>query len=103
MSERDRLLVEREQQVRTFQREVQSKEQQAQQLRQQQNQLQEQFSSAQSNAQALAQRLHSATNDALISKERLAAMQADLKTAGRPGVPFSRISSGIWFRAIKWC
>ena len=94
------LLSQREQQVQTFRQELQQKEQQAAQLEQQQanlrqqlqqkeqqtaqlgqqqNNLRQQFAAAQTNIQSLSQQLQGSSTEALISKEKLAAMQAELR------------------------
>jgi len=72
-------LTEREQQVQTFQQQVQTQEHQAQQLQQQQTALQQQFAAAQTNIQTLSQQLHTSSTEALLSQEKLAAMQAEMQ------------------------
>ena len=73
------MLGEREKQVQTFQQEVQSKDEQAQKLQQQQADLQQQYATAQANLQSLNQQLQNSSADAVLSKEKLAAMEAELK------------------------
>jgi hypothetical protein len=78
-SQQQSLASEREQQIKTFQQQLQSREQEATQLQQQQANLQQQFAAAQSNIQTLNSQLHSNTVENLLSKEALAAMQADAR------------------------
>ncbi|PWU11850.1 MAG: hypothetical protein C5B50_22595 [Verrucomicrobia bacterium] len=73
------LLAERERQTQTLQGELQSREQEAQKLQQQQANLQEQYASAQTNLQTLAHQLQTSSTEAVISKERLAALEAELR------------------------
>jgi hypothetical protein len=78
VSQQQALLGEREKQVQTFRQELQQKEQQATQLEQQQTNLLQQFAAAQTNAQTLSQQLLSSSTEALLSKEKLAALQQQL-------------------------
>jgi len=71
--------TERERQSQTLQEELQNKDQQTQRLQQQQALLQQQFSAAQTNIQALNGQLQNTSTDAVISKERLAAMEAEMR------------------------
>jgi hypothetical protein len=73
------MLGEREKQVQTFQQEIQSKEEQAQKLQQQQTDLQQQYTTAQANLQSLNQQLQNSSAEAVLSKEKLTAMEAELK------------------------
>jgi hypothetical protein len=73
------MLGEREKQVQTFQQEIQSKDEQAQKLQQQQTDLQQQYATAQANLQSLNQQLQNNSAEAVLSKEKLAAMEAELK------------------------
>lgn len=73
------LLSERDRQVQTFQQELQTREQQTQQLQQEQAQLQQQFATAQTNVQLLSYQLHNASNETILSGEKLAAMEANLR------------------------
>ena len=73
------LLGEREKQVQAFQQQLQSREQEAQRLQQQQVDLEKQFSFAQTNIQTLSLQLQSSTSEAVLSKERLAAIQTELR------------------------
>ncbi len=78
-SRQQALLSEREKQVQTFRQELQQKEQQTTQLEQQQTKLQQEYAAAQTNIQTLSQELQSSSTEAVISKEKLAAMQAELR------------------------
>ncbi len=71
--------TQREKQVQTIQQALQTKEQEAQRFEQQQAALQQQFAAAQANLQTLTQQLQSSSSDAIISKERLAALEAERK------------------------
>ena len=73
------LLSEREKQVQAFRQDLQQKEQLTAQLEQQQANLLQQFVAAQTNIQTLSQQVQRSSTDALISKEKLAAMQAELR------------------------
>jgi hypothetical protein len=90
LGQQQTLATEREHEVQTIQQELQAKEQQAAQLLQQQTNLQQQhldlekrLTSAQSNIQDLNQRLQTnaaqAKAQASLSKEQLAAMDAEIK------------------------
>jgi len=61
------------------QQELQTREQQSRQLQEQQANLQAQYTAAQTNIQHLTERLQNTTSETLISKEKLAAMEAELK------------------------
>jgi hypothetical protein len=78
LSQQQALLGEREKQVQTFRQELQQKEQQTTQLEQQQTNLLQQFAAAQTNVQTLSQQFLSSSTEALISKEKLAALQQQL-------------------------
>jgi len=78
-------LSDREKQMRGLQQELQSREQQAQRLREMQASLEQQYATAQTNLIAaqtnlasLSHQLQSKSNDALLTKEKLAALQAEL-------------------------
>jgi len=73
------LVGEREKQVQNVQAELQAKEQQASQLEQEKGNLQQQFASTQTNLQAISEQLHNSSVEALISKAKLAAMEAEAK------------------------
>jgi hypothetical protein len=80
------LLGEREKQVQSYQQDIlskqqdiQSKEEQAQKLQQEQANLQQQYATAQANLQSLNQQLQSSSTEAVLSKEKLAALEAELK------------------------
>jgi predicted nuclease with TOPRIM domain len=61
------------------QQELQSREQQGRQLQEQQSNLKAEYAAAQTNIQTLTERLQNTTSETLISKEKLAAMEAELK------------------------
>ncbi|MDB6110741.1 MAG: hypothetical protein JWR69_2491, partial [Pedosphaera sp.] len=73
------LLNERSAQVQTFQQQLQAREQESQGLQAQQAKLQQQFAVAQTNIQTLNQQLQSNTVEGLLSKEKLAAMEAEAR------------------------
>lgn len=77
LDERENLLDQRENQVRRFQQEIETKEQQAARLEQQRAALSQRFSEAQTNIQALSQKLQESSLQAVISKEKLAALEAE--------------------------
>lgn len=70
---------ERDKQVENYQQELRTREQELRTREQQQTALQSQFSAAQTNLQALSEQLKLSSTDATISKEKLAAMEAELK------------------------
>lgn len=80
------LLGEKEKQVQDFQQQIQSKDELAHQLQQaqanlqqEQTNLQQQLASVQANVQSLNQQLQNSAAESVLSKEKLAAMQAELK------------------------
>jgi hypothetical protein len=73
------MLGEREKQIQSFQQDIQSKDEQAQKLQQQQADLQQQYATAQANLQSLNQQVQNSAAEAVLSKEKLAAMEAELK------------------------
>ncbi|EEF59839.1 hypothetical protein [Pedosphaera parvula] len=77
VAQKEALVNERDQQVKSFQQSLQTREQEAKQLQDQQTKLRQQFATAQSNIQTLNSKLQSNTVENLLSKEALAAMQAD--------------------------
>jgi septal ring factor EnvC (AmiA/AmiB activator) len=70
---------EREKQLKSFQEKLQSTEQHLQTTEQQRTSLQQQFAAAQTNIESLSQQVRASSTDATISKERLAAMEAELR------------------------
>ena len=78
-SQQQALLGEREKQLQTFQQQLQSRDQEAQRLQQQQSELQQQFVTAQTNIQSLSQQLRNTSADAVLSKEKLAAIQEEMR------------------------
>lgn len=72
-------ISEREARVQNLQEQVQSREQQALQLQQQQAALSQKFASAQESIQSLNDRLKHTSTEALLTKEQLAAMEAEAK------------------------
>lgn len=81
---------EREQQAQKFQQTIQAREQEAARLQQQQANLQQQFATAQTNLQTLGQQLKSSSADALISKEKLAQMEAELRKRAEEAAAFQQ-------------
>lgn len=71
--------TEREKQAQTLQQQLQTREQEGQRLQQQQAALQQQFASAQTNIQHLTKQLESTSADAVVSRDKLAEMEAELK------------------------
>lgn len=72
-------VTEREKQAQTLQQQLQSREQLAQQLQQKEASLQQQFAAAQTNIQQLNQQLQSSSSEALLSKEKLAEIEAEAR------------------------
>jgi len=72
-------VTDRERQVRGFQQELQAREGQVRQLADAQTNLQNQYLSAQTNIQQLSNRLNVSTTEALVSREKLAALEAEIK------------------------
>ncbi len=77
-TKQQQVLTEREKQVLAFQQELQAREQQSQRLQQLQAGLEQQYAAAQGSISNLTQQLQSTSSDALLSKEKLAAIQAEL-------------------------
>jgi hypothetical protein len=78
------------QQQDNLRQQLQQKEQQTTQLAQQQTNLLQQFAAAQTNVQTLSQQLHSSSTEALISKEKLAAMEAELQRQAEQAAALQR-------------
>jgi hypothetical protein len=78
-SEREKQLQTYAQQLQSTEQQKASLEQQKTALEQQQTELQQQFTSAQTNIQNLSQQVRASSTDATISKEKLAAMEAELR------------------------
>ena len=72
-------LGEREQQMRVYQQQLQAREKEEQQLQQAQANLQQQFAAAQTNLENLNQQLQSTSAESLLSREKLAAMQDEMR------------------------
>src|SRR5215471_2054690 len=70
---------DREKAAQAAQTQLQTKEQENSQLRHLQTQLQQQFAEAQTNVQNLSQKLQSSSAEAILSREKLAAMEAELR------------------------
>lgn len=70
---------EREQQLQSFQQRLQATEQERQAAERERSNLQQQFTSAQTNIEALSHQVRASSTDATISKEKLAAMEAELR------------------------
>ena len=73
------MLSEREQQANQLQQRAAQLQQHATQLEQQQTALEQQYAAAQTNLQTLQQRLQATSGEAQTSRERVAAMEADLR------------------------
>ncbi|HWY74737.1 MAG TPA: hypothetical protein VN281_03930 [Verrucomicrobiae bacterium] len=78
-SRQEALLNEREKQVQSVKEQLQTRDQEARQLQQQQADLQNQLAGAQTNLQTLNQQLQNRSTETLLSKEKLAAMEAEAK------------------------
>lgn len=72
-------LAARDQQARALQQQLQARDQQARQFQQQEEQLQQQYIAAQTNIQALTQRLQNVSSDTVLSQEKIAAMEDQLR------------------------
>lgn len=72
-------VAEREEQIRTFQKDLQASQQTNERLSREQAALQNQFEAAQTNIQALRREAQSAVGDASASKERAGAVEAELR------------------------
>jgi len=68
-----------EQRIQSTQQELQSAQQRLQNTEEQRANLQQQFATAQTNIATLSQQVHASATDATISKEKLAAMEAELR------------------------
>jgi chemotaxis protein histidine kinase CheA len=75
----EQAVAEREQKIKEFQTSLRKTEEQAKQIEQQRTQLAQQFASAQSSLQDVQGRLTAASAENVMSKEKLAALEADLK------------------------
>ncbi len=83
-------VTDREKQARQYQQTIQAREKESAQLQQQQANLQQQFAAAQTNLQTLGQQLKSSSADALISKEKLAQMEAELRKRAEEAAAFQQ-------------
>ena len=72
-------LAERNQQVQAFQKELQTREQQALRLEQEKARAQQQYAEAVANIQNLQQQLQTTATDAVITKEKLAATEVEVR------------------------
>jgi putative AlgH/UPF0301 family transcriptional regulator len=72
-------LSDREKQVQNFQQQLESRNEESRRLQQQQADLQQQFSTAQTNIQNLNHQLQNTSTEAVLSKEKVAAMEADAR------------------------
>jgi len=70
---------DREKLAQAAQAQLQSKDQENARLQRQQTELQQQFADAQTNVQTLSQQLQSSSAEALLSRDKLAAMEAELR------------------------
>lgn len=77
-------------QTQNFQQTLQTRQQEALQLKQQQTDLQKQFAAAQTNLQSLSQKLQNSSADALTSKGKLAAMEAELRKRSQEAAAFQQ-------------
>ncbi len=77
--ERQMLLNDRERQVQSYQRQLETRAQEAARLKREQANLELQFGSAQTNLQTLSQQLDARRAEASMSQEQLAAMAAELR------------------------
>jgi hypothetical protein len=73
------LVNERDKQMRTYQEQLKAREEETQKLQQQTTSLQQQFTAAQTNLQALNQQLQATSAETVLSKEKLAAMEAEAR------------------------
>ncbi len=76
-------LTDREKRMLALQQELQTRSEQATRLQQLQAGLEQQYASAQTNLQQLTQQLQNSSSEALLSKEKLAALQAELTNLQR--------------------
>jgi hypothetical protein len=73
------LLTQRERQIETSQQELQTREQEAARLQEEKTNLQARFTAAQTSIQALNQQLQSTSSEAIISREKLSSMEAEMR------------------------
>jgi hypothetical protein len=83
-------LGERERQLQTAQQELRSRQQQQANLQQQQATLQQQFASAQTNIQTLTEKLQTSSTEGVISREKLEAMEAELRKQAEQAAAYQR-------------
>ena len=72
-------LAERNQQIQSFQQQLQSRDQQERQYQQEQAALQQQFAAAQTNITILTSQLQNVSSDSVLSREKLAAMEDQIR------------------------
>ncbi|MEO7299687.1 MAG: hypothetical protein ABI042_14055, partial [Verrucomicrobiota bacterium] len=77
-------------QSQKFQQTLQAREQENARLQQQQTNLSQQFADAQTNLQQLNQKLQSSSADASISKDKLAALEAELRKRAAEAAAFQQ-------------
>jgi chemotaxis protein histidine kinase CheA len=75
----EQAVAEREQKIKEFQTSLRKTEEQAKQIEQQRTELAQQFASVQSNLKDVQGRLSTASTENVLSKEKLQALEADLK------------------------
>ena len=78
-SQKQTLLSEKEKQAQNLQQQLETRAQEAVQLLQQQTALQKQFNTAQANLRTMSQQLQTTSTESLMSKEKLAAMEAEIR------------------------
>lgn len=78
-NQKQTLLGEKEKQAQNLQQQLETRAQEAVQLLQQQTALQKQFNTAQANLRTISQQLQTTSTESLMSKEKLAAMEAEIR------------------------
>jgi len=109
LNQQQALVSERERQVQSFQQQLETKDQESGRLTQERANLQQQFDASQTNLQALTEQLHSSSTDALLSKEKLAAMEAEAKkqadqaaTRSSSSLICPRATWSCWRKSNNW-
>ena len=90
LQQKEQQTAQLEQQQKNLRQDLQQKEQQTTQLEQQRANLQQQYSAAQANVQNLNQQLQSSSTEALVSKAKLAATQAELRNQAEQAAAFQQ-------------
>jgi hypothetical protein len=73
------LLAQREKQLETFQQDLQARELEKVRLQEEKSNLQARFTAAQTSIQALNQQLQSSSSEAIISREKLASLESEMR------------------------